>query len=172
MTRKILINLAIPIGLLAFLLPNSYLLAGGVGWEKMRNPGDPLDGYWYMSGDGVPGCFDDLVVYEIKAGKFAQVLRGNKLDAPIRFSEGQELIIEFDRKPNVTSRFYVEDRGQVLWAYRYQEQSGGVNFTQEEAMPLLTTCDNPSTMGVLASLVSKVFDPDDPTNKVTIRRKN
>lgn len=172
MRKKILINLAVLIAILAIFLPNSYLVAGSMGWAEPRKPGDPLDGYWYMSGNDAPGCFEDLVVYKIEHGTFSQIFRGNTLEAPVRSSTGQELIIEFRTVPGVTSRFYVEDRGQVLWAYRYEEQSNGESFTEDSGMPLFTTCDKPSTLGVLASLVSKVFDPAAPTKKVTISRSH
>lgn len=172
MLKIILINLVVLGGILAFLLPNSYLLAGSMGWDEERRPGDQLDGYWYMSGNGAPGCFDDLVVLKINNGKFSHILRGTSVDVPIRSYSGQELVIEFRTEPGVTSRFYVEDRGQVLWAYRYEEKSGEAKLVKDSAMPLFTTCDNPSTMGVLSSLVSKVFDPGEPTSKVTIRRSS
>lgn len=150
-------------------LSNSYLLAGDMGWSKERQPGDPLDGYWYMSFDDVPGCFEDLIVYKVKDDNFAQILTGIQLDAEIRAKRSQDLVIEFRTDPGVVSKFFVEDRGQVLWAYRFEQKSGsGIVKSEELAEPFFTTCDKPTTMGVLSSLVSRVFDPAEPTRKVTI----
>lgn len=161
--RKIRVLCAITfIVCLSFLaFKDSYYAGDPINVHKLRQPGEPLNGYWYLA--GTEGCFQNERVFSFSEDGIVTVVDGlvEKQANMTLKREHNSLVFVGKPKAGVTYKYYLEDNGNELTQTRMMSIDNSQEISVDERKSLFLRCDQPTNSGKFLSLFFRTFDPSE-----------